>query len=371
MAVSSAVMHRLLFAVSLALLLIPELFAQTARLGFDPEKDYAAVLNIDPQEDDEDVIKSAYRSLARAYHPDINKEPEAESKMAEAAEAYEVYSDPDKRRLYRLERARLTGDIVIKGSTAEMAEDEVIAQELAAIVLGILPEKVVEKDSHYIGRMKHYAEQLVDIDALTSAFLNFGDYGLEEGDERTFTNEDLMLLRNQFVGRFLSFIRYDNNSPKVLPADNRIARSLLAYDLLHRKYIRSTGRKIQRGRWPHFRDVQQFEIEVIVGFENLAQAMLLRNRGNLRRYLLDMKQQPEFWTGAIKSLAVLLHNSHFRDLMNETYAEELQILIAALEQQQSENARVLNRLSRACTKIKSWVGKKRQQLRNFIEETKS
>jgi chaperone protein DnaJ len=62
--------------------------------------DYYAVLgvkkNADPKE-----IKSAYRRLARKYHPDVNpNDATAEAKFKEVSEAYEVLSDPEKRRLY-------------------------------------------------------------------------------------------------------------------------------------------------------------------------------------------------------------------------------------------------------------------------------
>src|SRR3954452_4189351 len=46
-------------------------------------------------------IKKAFRRLARELHPDVNKhDPDAEEKFKEAAEAYEVLSDPERRRTY-------------------------------------------------------------------------------------------------------------------------------------------------------------------------------------------------------------------------------------------------------------------------------
>ena len=42
-------------------------------------------------------IKKAYRSLAKKYHPDINKSPEAEDKFKEINAAYEVLSDEQKK----------------------------------------------------------------------------------------------------------------------------------------------------------------------------------------------------------------------------------------------------------------------------------
>lgn len=48
----------------------------------------------------EDDIQKAYRKLARKYHPDVNKAPEAENRFKEINEAYQVLSDADKRSKY-------------------------------------------------------------------------------------------------------------------------------------------------------------------------------------------------------------------------------------------------------------------------------
>ena len=62
-------------------------------------KDYYAVLGV-PRDANEDDIKKAYRKLARQYHPDVNKKPDAEKKFKEINEANEVLSDPEKRKRY-------------------------------------------------------------------------------------------------------------------------------------------------------------------------------------------------------------------------------------------------------------------------------
>jgi DnaJ-class molecular chaperone len=60
-------------------------------------KDYYRILGVE-RTADEKTIKSAYRKLARKYHPDVNKGQDARFK--EINEAYEVLSDPEKRRRY-------------------------------------------------------------------------------------------------------------------------------------------------------------------------------------------------------------------------------------------------------------------------------
>ncbi len=63
------------------------------------KRDYYEVLGLSKGAS-EDEIKKAYRSLAKKYHPDINKEPGAEEKFKEINEAYDTLSDPDKKARY-------------------------------------------------------------------------------------------------------------------------------------------------------------------------------------------------------------------------------------------------------------------------------
>lgn len=62
-------------------------------------KDYYRIFGIDRNASQAE-IKAAYRKLARKYHPDVSKEPDAEEKFKEIAEAYQTLKDPQKRAAY-------------------------------------------------------------------------------------------------------------------------------------------------------------------------------------------------------------------------------------------------------------------------------
>ncbi|MEJ2389573.1 MAG: DnaJ C-terminal domain-containing protein [Chromatiaceae bacterium] len=62
-------------------------------------KDYYQTMGV-ARDATQDQIKRAYRKLARKYHPDVSKEPDAEARFKEVGEAYEVLKDPEKRAAY-------------------------------------------------------------------------------------------------------------------------------------------------------------------------------------------------------------------------------------------------------------------------------
>ncbi|CAG7717716.1 unnamed protein product [Allacma fusca] len=76
-----------------------EMSSQVTAASSDKKRDYYEILGLSKGATERE-IKKAFRKLAVKYHPDKNKEKDAEEKFKEIAEAYEVLSDDDKRKKY-------------------------------------------------------------------------------------------------------------------------------------------------------------------------------------------------------------------------------------------------------------------------------
>ena len=80
---------------------------RSSRTLFAKKKDYYSILGV-PHSASEPDIKKAYFALAKKYHPDVNKNPEAKDKFAEINTAYQTLSDSEKRKVY--DSTGITGD---------------------------------------------------------------------------------------------------------------------------------------------------------------------------------------------------------------------------------------------------------------------
>src|SRR5688500_15299005 len=108
-------------------------------------KDYYKILGAERGASEDDV-KKAYRKLARKYHPDVSKEPNAKEKFQEVSEAYETLRDKEKRAAYdslgsgfrQGQDFRPTTDMFDRfccGGKAEELTDVVLAASIASLLL--------------------------------------------------------------------------------------------------------------------------------------------------------------------------------------------------------------------------------------------
>ena len=84
-------------------------------------KDYYDILGVDRKAPEQD-IKKAYKRMALKFHPDKNKDPGAEEKFKEIAEAYDVLTDPNKREIFdRHGEEGLKGNVSKRNPSADHA----------------------------------------------------------------------------------------------------------------------------------------------------------------------------------------------------------------------------------------------------------
>jgi hypothetical protein len=105
-------------------------------------KDYYKILGVDSDADPE-VIKSAYRTLARIYHPDVNKDPKSEAIIKLVTESYDVIGNPESRREYdkkywaAMSKASKQYDNSNRGTTKPIKTKTVYGVKLSEIILHI------------------------------------------------------------------------------------------------------------------------------------------------------------------------------------------------------------------------------------------
>lgn len=87
-------------------------------------KDYYKTLGL-KQDADATEVRAAYRKLARTLHPDVNKSPDADERMAEVNEAYAVLSNPERRATYDARRTRGTGAPMPQRATLNLRVERV------------------------------------------------------------------------------------------------------------------------------------------------------------------------------------------------------------------------------------------------------
>ncbi len=99
------------------------------------QRDYYEILGV-PRDASQEEIKSAFRRLARQYHPDVSDAPDAEERFKEINEAYGVLSDPEKRRRYdQFGRAGL-GDLGDMPDFATMDFSDIFEEILGSFGFG-------------------------------------------------------------------------------------------------------------------------------------------------------------------------------------------------------------------------------------------
>lgn len=118
-------------------------------------KDYYEILEVHPKAS-QDMIKKAYRILAKKYHPDLTDldKEYAKQKMQEVNEAYSILSDPDKRAEYdNRGKTRNTNGTTSSGSdytqnSRSYTEDEIRFQDICFRYLDVLKDAIVRDNSH-------------------------------------------------------------------------------------------------------------------------------------------------------------------------------------------------------------------------------
>ena len=122
------------------------------------KRDYYEILGVSKGASD-DEIKKAYHKLSKKYHPDINKEPDADEKFKEVTEAYEVLSDSQKRAAYD-QYGHASTDPNFGGGGFVEASVVVVLEDLQAVSMIFSILSLVAVAVVHVTRMHHAKGQI-------------------------------------------------------------------------------------------------------------------------------------------------------------------------------------------------------------------
>ena len=131
--------------------------------------DLYEILQVSPNADTK-RIAAAYRSLAKDYHPDLNKDPDATAEFRRIKEAYEILSDPDKRREYDQRRSQPPGQ-----QNPPVTPRTKTKQAFWARHITLLTNLMLEWKDKYFGGMAavHHNESSIMIPLIDSPEMTF------------------------------------------------------------------------------------------------------------------------------------------------------------------------------------------------------
>jgi len=138
-------------------------------------KDYYATLGV-PRTATQDEIKKAYRKLARKFHPDVSKEPDAEARFKEVGEAYNVLNEPETRAAYdKVGRDRENGqdfqpppnwdaNFEFKGSGTETGGSAEFSDFFEALFGGRAGHRRAQQQTRRAHGQDHHAKVEIDLE---------------------------------------------------------------------------------------------------------------------------------------------------------------------------------------------------------------